>query len=146
VIVFLTELLRYYFDWLLSRVGMQTKFFFVFYSVLLFREMHYTELLYHFMVEEAFDRSGESIERVTELAQSYVNQNQIGAIKYVKLTIASLTVMILGFMPASVQPLLNNVFSGVKSYRDKAEKERQAAYETQTETESETNKTPPLNN
>ena len=117
---------------------MQTRFFFVFYTVLLIREMHYTELLYHFMVEEAFDRSGESIERVIEIVQSYVNQNQIGAIKYVKLTIASLTVMLLGLMPASVQPLLNNVFAGVKSYRDKAEKERQAAYETQTETESET--------
>jgi hypothetical protein len=33
--------------------------------------------------------------------------------------------------------MLNTVFAGVKSYRDKAEKERQAAYETQTETESE---------
>ena len=89
------------------------------------------------MVEEAFDRSGESIERAIELGQSYVNQHQIGAIKYVKLTVASITVMILGFMPASVQPYLNTLFAGVKSYRDKADKERQAAYETQTETESE---------
>ena len=116
---------------------MQTTFFFVFYTVLLIKNMHYTELLYHFMVEEAFDRSGESIERAIELGQSYVNHHQIGAIKYVKLTVASITVMILGFMPASVQPYLNTLFAGVKSYRDKADKERQAAYETQTETESE---------
>ena len=116
---------------------MQTTFFFVFYLVLLVRDMHYTELLYHFMVEEAFDRSGQSIENLIALGQSYANEHQVGVIKYVKLTIASITMMVLGFMPGSVQPLLNNVFAGVKTYRDKAEKERQAAYETQTETESE---------
>jgi hypothetical protein len=137
VIVFLTELIRSYFNWVLSRIGMQNPFFLAFYSVLLVKNMHYTELLYHFMVEEAFDRSGETIERAVDIAQGYVNQNQIGAIKYIKLTVASVTVMILGLMPAQAQPTLNYVFAGVKSYRDKAEKERQAAYETQTETESE---------
>jgi hypothetical protein len=81
---------------------MQTTFFFVFYAVLLVKNMHYTELLYHFMVEEAFDRSGESIERVIDLGQNYINQNQTGAIKYIKLTVASITVMILGLMPTSV--------------------------------------------
>jgi len=137
VIVFLTELIRSYFNWVLSRIGMQNPFFLAFYSVLLVKNMHYTELLYHFMVEEAFDRSGETIERAVDIAQGYVNQNQIGAIKYIKLTVASVTVMILGLMPAQAQPTLNYVFAGVKSYRDKAEKERQVAYETQTETESE---------
>ncbi len=137
MIVFLTELIRSYFNWVLSRIGMQNPFFLAFYSVLLVKNMHYTELLYHFMVEEAFDRSGETIERAVDIAQGYVNQNQIGAIKYIKLTVASVTVMILGLMPAQAQPTLNYVFAGVKSYRDKAEKERQAAYETQTETESE---------
>ena len=130
MIVFLTEMLRSYFDWIMNRIGMQTTFFFVFYTVLLVKDLHYTELLYHFMVEEAFDRSGENIERVLDLGQNYINQNQIGAIKYIKLTVASITVMILGLMPASVQPMLNTVFAGVKSYRDKADKERQAAYET----------------
>jgi hypothetical protein len=100
VIVFLTELIRSYFNWVLSRIGMQNPFFLAFYSVLLVKNMHYTELLYHFMVEEAFDRSGETIERAVDIAQGYVNQNQIGAIKYIKLTVASVTVMILGLMPA----------------------------------------------
>ena len=133
----MTELLRSYFAWIMNRIGMQTTFFFVFYTVLIVKNMHYTELLYHFMVEEAFDRSSLSIESAIGFGQSYVNQHQIGAIKYIKLTVASITVMILGLMPASVQPFLNTMFAGVKSYRDKADKERQAAYETQTETESE---------
>ena len=54
---------------------MQTTFFFVFYTVLIVREMHYTELLYHFMVEEAFDRSGQNIENLISLGQSYASEH-----------------------------------------------------------------------
>ncbi len=73
VIVFLTQLIRSYFNWLLSRVGMQNLFFFIFYTALLYNNMQFTEMLYHFMVEEGFNKSGESIEKITDLLQNYLN-------------------------------------------------------------------------
>ena len=81
---------------------MQTTFFFFVYTGLLIRDMQYTEMLYHFMVEEAFDRSGQTIENLISLTHSYASEHQVGVIKYVKLTVASLTMMVLGFMPSSV--------------------------------------------
>ena len=54
---------------------MQNLFFFIFYTALLYNNMQFTEMLYHFMVEEGFNKSGESIENITDLLQNYLNQN-----------------------------------------------------------------------
>ena len=54
------------------------------------------------MVEEGFNRSSETIEKFTDFLSNYINQNQSSAVKYVKLTVASITVMILKLMPAQV--------------------------------------------
>ena len=50
--------------------------------------------------------------------------------EYCKLTIASLFVLLLNVMPASVRPTLDFMFGGVRKYQEKAVSERQAAYQT----------------
>lgn len=130
MIVFLVSLLRSYLDYLLSMVEMKGLFFFVFYTVLLYENFRVTEWLYTFMVEEGFNRSSEHIEMAIDAVQSYINKNYSGIINYIKLTISSIIVLLLGMMPAQVQPFLNMMFSGVQQYQKKAMAERQAAYET----------------
>jgi len=105
-------------------IDMQSLFFFLLYTALLWQNFRYTELLYHFMVEEGFNRSSDTIEKCIDFLSNYINQNQSSAVKYVKLTVASITVMILKLMPSSVQPYLNMMFSGVENYQKKAMAER----------------------
>lgn len=131
--MFLVTLLRSYLDWILSLLQMNDLFFFAFYTTLLYDNFHITEWLYTFMVEEGFNRSSEHIEMAIGLVQGYINKNWSGVISFVKLTLSSIVVQLLGYMPDSVQPILNMLFSGVKKYQAEAK----AAYETQTETESE---------
>lgn len=73
-------------------------------------------MLYTFMVEEGFNRSSVYIEQASEMTSGYMNKNYAGVINYTKLTISSLIVLVLNAMPASIQPMLNLMFSGVQQY------------------------------
>lgn len=137
LIVFMINLTRSYGDFLLSMLQMQNWFFFIFYSVMLYENFRFTETLYHFMIEEGFNRSSEHIEKCIDIVQNYINKNYAGVLDYVKLTISSIVVMFLDMMPSNVQPFIKMFFSSVQTYHKKAMAEKQAAYDTQTETETE---------
>lgn len=60
--MFIVYLIQSYFDFILSLVEMQNIFFFVVYTVLLYDNFKFTEMLYTFMIEEGFNRSSTYIE------------------------------------------------------------------------------------
>lgn len=111
-------------------VDMQGLFFFIFWTVLLYDNFRFTEVLYAFMIEEGFNRSSSHIELVLDVINKYMNENYSGIIKYIKLCISGLIMFIVDLMPAKVKPLFKMVFSGVDEYNKKAMAERQAAYDT----------------
>lgn len=120
MIVFILQLVRSYCDYFLALVGMQSLFFSVMYQVLIYENFRFTEMCYTFFVEEGFNRSATYIEQFHSMLQTYINNHQNGVINYIKLSLSSVVVLVLNAMPASVQPMLNMVFSGVQSYQKKA--------------------------
>lgn len=109
-------LLQTYLDYFLSMIDMQGWFFLILWTVLLYNNFQYTEVLYAFMVEEGFDRSSTHIEAVLGGIQTYMNDNYAGIISYIKLSVSSIVVLLLSFMPSQIQPVLNVMFSGVSQY------------------------------
>jgi hypothetical protein len=95
---------------------MENVFFVPLYAVLIYDNFRYTEYLYTFMVEEGFDRSSLYIETVKQQMHEFGERNNLAIFGYIKLTLASIFVMITNMLPSSVQPYIKLMFAGVNSY------------------------------
>ena len=123
MIVLMMNLIRTYFDVLLNMVEMQGYFFFIFYTVLLYDNFRFTEMLYHFMIEEGFNRSSTYIEKAIEVVKSYISENQLGILNYIKLNISSLFVLLMDNTPAAVKPYTELIFFRVRKYQQQISSE-----------------------
>lgn len=81
---------------------MENVFFVPLYAVLIYDNFKYTEILYRFMIEEGFDRSSLYIEAVKQRVQEFAEKNNLAIFRYIKLTLASIFVMITNMLPQTI--------------------------------------------
>ena len=90
---------------------MQGLFFFIFWTVLLYDNFRFTEVLYAFMIEEGFNRSSSHIELVLDVINKYMNENYSGIIKYIKLCISGLIMFIVDYLLLRLLRFFNFYYS-----------------------------------
>lgn len=121
----LVTLIRRRLDTLLSLIEFEESLEAVLYTVLTWKNYRFTEKFYTFFVEEGFSRCESQLESVQAAFDKYVRSHQKFYIEYAKYTFASIFVMLLDFMPSQIRPILEVFFSGIKSYQQKVEAERE---------------------
>lgn len=87
-------------SFLLDAVEMKEPFFVLFYFVLLWDNFRYTEYLFEFIIEEGFNRTSGYIEAVRTGVADYFASNHARMYETLKLTVASITVMIIKITPS----------------------------------------------
>ena len=76
VIVSILQILQSYFNFILAMIDVQSIFFAMLYTALLFDNFRLTEMLYVFMIEEGFNRSAAHLDKCVELVKTSITTNQ----------------------------------------------------------------------
>lgn len=88
------------------------------------------------MIEEGFNRSSAQIEIGLAMIREMVEKHQDGVLKYIKMTVFNIFTALLDLMPEKIKPYTDMMFVSIRAYNAAAMAEREAAYRTETETES----------
>ena len=107
--MFLLEIAQRWLYFVFEILDVQDYLFAILYGLLIFDNFKYSDLAYHFFVEELFLRNASRLEEVTGKFSSYFDANWRSCFDYVIKAFVNLFTVVISYLPESVQPIFNLV-------------------------------------